>query len=556
MQRKKLYTFGTALLVVGMLLGLQIGSAVSGDTTFQALQKLQNAFQIISQTYVDPVDSAELAEGAIEGMLKDLDPHSVYISAERMRAVNEDFNASFEGIGIAYELISGPEGRDTLAVLNVISGGPSDQVGLLSGDRIVAIDDSSAIGFENEDVQKALKGPRGTQVKVAVRRPGLPTPLTFTITRDRIPLNTVEAAYMIDERTGYIKLDRFARTTYAEVNEALRTLKARGMERLIFDLRGNAGGFMDMAIRVSDEFLKEGQTIVSARSRHVEFNQDSRAEPGGQFEDRPVIVLVDEHSASASEIVAGALQDHDRALIVGRRTFGKGLVQKQYTLNDGSAIRVTISRYYTPSGRLIQTAYEEGHKEDYYAAKQKLVRQDASLSVKDILASVPDSLKYKTDGGRIVIGGGGILPDYFVYPDSLSPFVQAVLAQGADRSFAREWLDQHGADFHARYDGQFERFRRAFDVDAAMMQAFLAHVGQRGVKLVDGPSDPEKSVFSRAAFEADRALLATVIKGRIAARAFGSEAWYPVYHQSDRMLQEAMKLWQPATDLVAAYQQR
>ena len=384
MRSKKIITWGGVLLAVGLLLGMQIGTAISGDDNYESLRKLEKAFTVITDRYVEDVDSSELTESAIQGMLRDLDPHSVYIDAEQMRKVNEDFNASFDGIGIQYEFIEGPEGLDTVTVLNPLPGGPSDEAGLLSGDRIVAVDDSSAVGFSQQDVARTLKGPRGTKVDVTVKRPGYAELLEFTITRDEIPLWTIDASYMIDARTGYIRLDRFARTTYGEFMEAMRELKGQGMERLVLDLRDNAGGFMDMAIRISDEFLDEDEVIVSARSRHTEYNQESRATDGGSFEGGGVIVLVNEHSASASEIVAGALQDHDRALVVGRRTFGKGLVQKQFALRDGSVLRMTISRFYTPSGRLIQTPYEDGSREGYYETKRERFKEDRTLSMDEI----------------------------------------------------------------------------------------------------------------------------------------------------------------------------
>ena len=553
MRRNKLVWYGTGLLVLGVLLGMQLSSAVSGDNTYQALRKLEQAFLTIGEQYVDKVDTAELAEGAIAGMLQDLDPHSVYIGAERMQGVNEDFNAAFEGIGISYEIIEGPEDQDTVAVSGVLPGGPSEDVGLLTGDRLIAVDDSSAIGYTHADVRKNLKGPRGSKVKITVERPGHAQPLDFVITRDKIPIYTVEAAYMVDDKTGFIKLNRFARTTHSEVAEALEKLKDQGMKRLVFDLRGNQGGFMDMAIRVADEFLGKGAAVVSARGRDADDNETYRAGKGGLFEKRPVILLVDGQSASASEIVAGALQDHDRALVVGRRTFGKGLVQKQFGLDDGSALRVTVARFYTPSGRLIQTSYEGGTREDYIRAKRDRRAQDRTLSVNEILGQVPDSLQYTTDGGRVVIGGGGILPDYIVQ-DSLSGLVQAILAQRIENAFVRSWLDQNGGALHAAWDDNRDAFFRDFEVDPAMFQAFLDFAAERDVRVVDQKTEKadtsdQAQVFTRAEAEADRPLLEVLIKGRLATRLYDRTAWYPVYHQIDPVFKEAMKLWDPAEDL-------
>ncbi|MFQ5572083.1 MAG: S41 family peptidase, partial [Rhodothermales bacterium] len=438
--QKKLITLGAVVLIAGVLLGLQIGSIASSTDTYEALKKLERAFLVMNERYVEEVDSAVLAESALQGMMDKLDPHSVYINARRMRAVAEDFGGAFEGIGISFEFVPGIDGKDTVTVLSVIPGGPSEEVGLMSGDRIVAVDGQSAVGFESEDVQRTLKGPRGTKVDVTLKRPGYRDLIDVTIIRDRIPIYSVDVAYMVDDRTGLIKVNRFARTTYSEFLSALKELKKEGMERLILDLRWNAGGYMDMAVRMADEFLVDDQLIVSQRGRADETTQEFRARPRGVFEEQPLIVLVNGSSASASEIVAGALQDHDRAIIVGKQTFGKGLVQQQYELRDGSAVRVTVSHFYTPAGRLIQTPYVMGDREDYYRLKQEMHDQTAMLSLEELLIQIPDSLKYETDHGRTVIGGGGILPDYLI-EDSTSAFVQTIFSKNIDRMFVRSWLD-------------------------------------------------------------------------------------------------------------------
>ena len=547
--------FGVGLLIVGVLLGMQIGAAISGDKTYESMEKVKRAFAIVNQRYVDDVDPEELAEEAIEGMLDELDPHSIYIDAERMRDVTEDFNASFEGIGISYEFIEGREGQDTLAVLSTIPGGPSEKVGLWSGDRIIAVDDSSAIGFEQRDVERKLKGKRGTRVDVTVVRPGYEELLEFTITRDKIDLHTLDVAYMLDEQTGYIKLQRFARTTYTEFVDAAKELKDAGMERLVLDLRNNTGGFMDMAIRVSDEFISGNKLIVSSKSRHPDFSSENRARVKGMLEDTPVIVLVNEQSASASEIVAGALQDHDRGLIVGRRTFGKGLVQKQFPFKDGSVLRMTISRYYTPSGRFIQTPYDSGDKEDYYKSKVEMRESERSLDAKEIMDQIPDSLKYKTMAGRTVIGGGGILPDFIIKRDSISMFVQAVLGKQHDTEFVRQWINENSESFHATWENRQDDFFREFEIDAATMNAFEAFLDDQGIHIVASSEAPESTkeekYFTRSEVEAERAWMQNLLKARIATRMFGSSAWYPVRRHFDHTLNEAMNLWNSAEDLVA-----
>lgn len=561
MRGRKLFTVGALVLVAGVLLGMEIGPWVKSDDKAQALRKLENAFWAINERYVEEVDSAELVESAIEGMLDRLDPHSVYIDAERMQRVEEDFSGGFEGIGISFEFVNGIEGADTVTVLSVIPGGPSEEAGLMSGDRIVAVDDESAIGFETDDVQRTLKGPRGTHVDVTIHRPGYPEPLHFNITRDRIPLYSVDAAYMVDDQTGYIKVNRFARTTYGEFVQALNLLREQGMQRLMLDLRGNAGGYMEMAVRMSDEFLHDGDLIVSQKGRLSDTNQEFTARPRGKFETQPVIVLVDESSASASEIVAGALQDHDRALIVGRRTFGKGLVQQQLGLTDGSALRVTISRYYTPSGRLIQTPYENGDREEYYVHKRELFDETAALDVKDILEQVPDSLKYVTEHGRTVIGGGGILPDYIVDIDTATAFVQVVLGKNLDNIFIRQWLDTHGEAMRQQWGDRRDAFLRDYTISEAMYQDFLAFADQQGLDFVetDGtlptPADDDEArmVFSQSEVEADRAFVETRLKARLAVRLYDYAAWYPVIRRIDQTFEEAMGRWDEAAALSDTY---
>ncbi len=582
MQRGKWlwYLFLVPVLGIGLLVG------VAGDNTYQQLRKLEEAYSYITKKYVDPVNPAKLVEDAIEGMLEELDPHSVYISAKEMKRVRENFNASFEGIGIYFEIV-----EDTIVVLMPITGGPSEKVGLQAGDRIIAINDSSAIGFTNEDVQKHLKGPKGTKVKVTVVRHGFKKPLEFVITRDRIPIYTVDAAYMVDDQTGYIKINRFARTTYAEFVKAVTALKGQGMQRLMLDLRDNPGGYMEMAIRISDEFLPEGARIVYTKSRHPEMNQTFTATGGGLMEEAPVIVLVNERSASASEIVSGALQDHDRALIVGRHTFGKGLVQQQFPLSDGSVLQMTISRYYTPSGRLIQTPYTGGDREAYFKKKQELfskLNRWVVVDTKEMLKHVPDSLKFRTDHGRVVIGGGGIWPDYIVPADTLSRVAQVVIQKNLDDMFSRWWLDHEGATLKEAWTP--ERFVREFTVTDELLDAFWRFASRHGVRVeetlpdVGMDEDRLREVFAsldleesawpafRRFVEAHRTsvpddkqsdeiilswqevqeardVVATRIKAHLARKTWGISWWFPVIHHIDRTFQEAMRLWPSAEAL-------
>ncbi len=530
-----------------MLAGVQLGSVMFDNDIAKSLKKMEDAFVLVAQRYVEDVDHEGMAEDAIQGMLKSLDPHSIYIDAERMRRENEQFDATFEGIGISYDLIEGGEGQDTIAVVSVIPGGPSSRVGLSTSDRIVAVDGRSAIGFTDEDVRGNLKGPRGSDVTVTIRRPGEAELLNFEITRDRVPIVTLDIAYMLDGDTGYIKLNRFARTTHAEFRGALRDLKGKGMERLVLDLRGNGGGYMSMAVRVSDEMLSEGQVIVSQKGRTRDANETFRASDGGLWEDGPVIVLVDPNSASASEIVAGALQDHDRALIVGRRTFGKGLVQNQFLLNDGSSLRVTVARYYTPSGRLIQTAYENGDRSVYLEEKRAQQRHDATLAMADLLDEVPDSLKFRTDGGRTVVAGGGILPDYIVRVDTLDAFTQALLRGGHERKFVRRWLDLNGTRTKEEYPDVWT-FSDSFEFGHEDLKDLYEFVGTLDIVVSDEGGD---GVFAPA--DIDETSLSALIKGRLARRLYDQSGWYPAYHPVDVTLNTALGFWGQAEELADLY---
>lgn len=541
----------TAALVLGVLLGARIAPVISGDNTFEQLRKFEAAFSLIKRNYVEDIDSARLIEGAITGMLEQLDPHSVYIDAARMRSVRESFEGSFEGIGVEFNLLPGPNGRDTIIVMSVIPGGPSDRVGILAGDRIVAIDDSSAIGFKQEDVIRTLRGPKGTKVKVTVRRPGLSRLLEFVIERDRIPIFTLDAAYMLDGQTGYIRINRFARTTHQEFVEALRELKAQGMQRLILDLRDNAGGYLDQAVEVADELLPAGRRIVYTRGRLRQFEQEFVSRGGGFYESGPLIVLVNENSASASEIVAGAVQDWDRGLIVGRRTFGKGLVQQQYELPDGSAIRVTISRYYTPVGRLIQRPYQNG-KQAYY--EEIYHRGNALLDVKSFAEHVPDSLKFKTPRGRLVYGGGGILPDYVVPQDTARPLVQADVRNSLSYEAARRIVDEEGGELRRQFERDLKAFIERFQIGERELRIYRQVAAEKGIQIgavADAAPDSGRTRFTEAEFQEALPLIRTRLKAFIARQLWGVKAWYPVIRSLDRDLNEAMRLWDQARALAS-----
>lgn len=551
--RSKTWVVAIVAAVV-VVTGVQVDGFLSDRSAATALQRIEDVFMLINRRYVEKTDPNEIAQFAIDGMLENLDPHSVFFDAETLKGENESFDAAFEGIGISFELLPGEEGADTLSVLNVIPGGPSEDVGLRSGDRIMQVDGKSTVGFTNEDVRRHLKGPRGTEVSLMIQRPGVEELLEFDIIRDKIPLHTLDAAYMMEGNTGYIRLNRFARTTYNEFMASLRTLKAQGMERLVLDLRGNRGGYMQMAVRISGEFLKEGQLVVSQDGYTEDSKEAFYASGNGLWEEGPVMVLVDGASASASEIVAGALQDHDRGLIVGQRTFGKGLVQKQYTLRDGSALRLTVARYFTPSGRLIQTDYEDGDRTDYYSSKADLKMSDGTQTAAELLADVPDSLRFQTAAGRTVIAGGGVIPDYIVPPDSLSPLIRAVLGRSLENQFIRTWVDVYGASLRERWGDDPDRFINGFEVDDDMMDAFRSFAADKGVQMGDDLTvEDAAATFSDSEVADEDTLLRALLKGRLATRVYERSAWYPVWRHVDHSLVESQKLWPFAGELADLY---
>ena len=534
------------ILGIGLVLGMNLEAALStNNDTYEQLQKLENAFIIIQRQYVDEADPKKLVERAVNGMLEELDPHSVYISPEEIEDIQESYKGSFGGIGVLFEVID-----DTIRVVQTISEGPSSDVGILAGDRIITINDSSSIGFNSTQVQENLKGKPGTKVRVTVKRPRVQEPLHFTITRDKIPLFTIDASYMVDDVTGYVRIDRFAMTTYREFKEHTDNLRSQGMERLIIDLRYNGGGIMEAAEKIADELIKGNKTIVYTKGRNHQFDKIVRSTDGGTLEDYPVIVLVNEFSASASEIVAGALQDHDRALIAGRRTFGKGLVQSQFQLPDKSVLQMTISRYYTPSGRLIQTPYEGGDLEKYY--DHKSLKETTSFSKSEYVENIPDSLRFYTANKRIVYGGGGILPDYIIPIDTLaSEAASAVLGSSLDQQFAREWFETHEQEFRDEWSERKDEFVETFEISTEIWDAFWAFNEKMGITVTTDESnvDPDADVYLLADVESQRETYEVRLKALIARQLYGRGIWQPIINSIDMEINEAMKLWSSAEEL-------
>jgi len=536
MKRTTYFLAGISLLVLGGLVGQWMHRPSPTPSQSKALATLESAYEVIRTSYVERVPPDSLAASAVTGMTEALDPFSVYLSSQRMKQVRETFRGSFEGIGVSYELISGPGGQDTIGVVSVVPQGPSAEAGLRPGDRIVQVAGTSAVGWSHQKIQKRLKGPRGSTVPVTLRRPAAADRIQATITRDTVPLETVQAAYMMEGGTGYIRLGRFAETTHEEVSSSLKSLKEKGMERLIFDLRGNGGGLMSMAEKVADEFLVDGQTIVTAQSRHAEYGGARAATDEGLFEDKPVVVLVDEHSASASEIVAGALQDHDRALIVGRHTFGKGLVQRQFSLGDGSVLRLTVARFYTPSGRLLQRTGERGR--DSVVTDRSTPRRDSS--------NVPDSLIYRTDAGRTVIGGGGIHPDRTVPTPTYTSFRDTAETRGLLRSFARSWIDARDDSLRTQWSGRPDAFANMFSLPRSVYPAFVNYAEANGVGRRGVVNDTSTVAVTPAEIQRARADIESVIAAYVGQRLFGPSMRLRLLNQADPILDTVRASWPAA----------
>ena len=478
------------LLAVGVVLGLLLGQFLGRTSAESQLRgmlnrislpdnKLSYTLSLIEHQYVDSVSLDSLAEHVIPLLVEELDPHSVYIPASEMQAVNEPLEGEFDGIGVVFNMAT-----DTVIVLNVIHGGPSDKAGVKAGDRIVRIDDSLVAGrkIPQDLVVRRLRGPRGTQVRLALQRQGIADEVEVTVTRDVIPMKSIEAAFLIAPGIGYVKLSQFARTAHAELVQALRRLRDEGMTGLIFDLRGNTGGYLDQAIRIADEFLPEGQLIVYTEDRnHKQLREYSS---GGGSTDLKLAVLIDEGSASSSEILAGAVQDNDRGTIIGRRSFGKGLVQQQIPYNDGSALRLTTARYYTPTGRSIQKPYTNGDGESYEMDLWNRYEHNELFSADSIRFA--DSLRFTTPKGRTVYGGGGIMPDIFVPVDTtdLSPYFIQVSGRNILYRYTIEYADRHRERLEAVRT--LPELQAALDGDRTLVEDFIRYAARKGVAPVRG----------------------------------------------------------------------
>jgi carboxyl-terminal processing protease len=517
-----------AVVLVSMIAGSMLNNLISSDNIYEQISKFKDVISITEKYYVENVDTQKLTESAINGLLNDLDPHSIYIPASQLQRVNEEFQGSFEGVGIEYQVLN-----DTLLVVSPISGGPSEAVGIQAGDKIVAINDSSAIGITQLGVQQKLRGPKGTRVAVRVLRAGIDELLSFEITRDKIPLYTVDASFMVDDRTGYINVTRFAATTHSEFLDALLKLKKQGMTRLVVDLRGNAGGYLEQAFKVADELLPAGKRIVYTKGRRPEFDEEYDATGTGSFERGSLVVLVSNGSASASEIVAGAIQDWDRGLVVGESTFGKGLVQRQFDLKDGSAFRLTTARYYTPSGRLIQRPYANEDRTEYQRAAFNRDEEEGDNLRHQV---EKDSLrpKYKTSGGRVVYGGGGITPDYIVKGDRLNEYTVQLRSKLVFLEYADRYLDNHSASLKERFGNDSERFATEFSVSQEMLDGLLSVAAKKGIQ------------FKKDQYDQDVKYIKAFTRAVIAKNLWGNEGAARVMLREDKQFQTGMEMFPEA----------
>ena len=451
------------------------------DIDVNQLRKLQMVHVAVTELYVDTVNQGKLTEAGIRGILNSLDPHSSYSDAKATKAINEPLQGNFEGIGVQFNML-----EDTLVVIQTIRKGPSEKVGILAGDRIVKVNDQIIAGvkMERDSIMRVLRGPKGTVVKLGIIRRGVPDMIWFNVTRDKIPMNTLDAAYIIRPGVGYIHLDRFGATSGAEVKEAIEKLKGQGMKDLIFDLESNGGGYLGAAVEVANQFLNAGDLIVYTEGRATPKEQ-LKAEGGGLFRKGKLIVLVDEFTASAAEIVSGAVQDYDRGTIVGRRTFGKGLVQRPIPLLDGSMIRLTVAHYYTPSGRCIQKPYTKGRKSEYEEDFENRFKHGELISIDSIRL---DSTKvYHTlNKRRPVYGGGGIMPDVFVPLDTTTytKYYMALRRGNYINDQSLRYIDRHRADLKAKYK-DIKAFIKNYEVPAELTDTIVAVAGRKGVKPKD-----------------------------------------------------------------------
>ena len=511
------------LIAFALVLGIFIGSKFASKSTIDLDRKINNILGIVADEYVESVNMDSLVELAIPDIIAQLDPHSVYISAKDYEQANEELNGNFCGIGISFQVM-----EDTINVIEVIPGGPSEKVGIANGDKIISVDGKNFTGEKINPnlVKEQLRGPKNSVVKLGVKRATSAKTLYFTVTRGDIPIKSVDAAYMIDKNTGYVKVNQFGRNTYDEFVAALSVLKNEGAKRYIVDLRGNGGGYMEIAVAMANEFLPKDNLIVSTKGRYKKNDTSVYSDGNGSYQDAEIVVLINEFSASASEIFAGAMQDNDRGLVIGARSFGKGLVQREFKLSDNSAIRLTIARYYTPTGRCIQKDYKLGQA----AYERELINRfnNGELDYRDSI-KVDKSKMYKTPHGRIVYGGGGIIPDIFVPRDTVgfTSYYYAVVNAGLIQNYVLKYVTAYKAKFKNVKD--YKDVIRLLDDNTQLLNDFVNFAAKHDV--------PARWYY----INQSRDLLLNDLKAFVARDLLGQKAFYPIYNRNDKTIEAALK---------------
>jgi carboxyl-terminal processing protease len=520
------------LFTLGIILGVEIQKAFSVDNLQEGVLKLKDVLTYTDKYYVEKVDNTKLVNDAINGMLNDLDPHSVYIPPKEQENVQETLRGDFDGIGIEYQMIN-----DTITVVSAIAGGPSEALGIKPRDQIIEIEGKSAIGFTNDQVRNSLRGKAGTKVSVTIKRYGVKSPIHYDITRNKIPLYSVVAHFLYDSKTGYVKVSRFSETTFDELSNALKDLKAKGMQQLILDLRGNPGGYLEQAVKMSDLFISGKKKIVYTKGRKSNFDEEYYSSETSAYENVPLIILVNSGSASASEIVSGAVQDWDRGLIVGETTFGKGLVQRSFVLPDNSVLRLTVSKYYTPSGRSIQRDYKDLKNIDEYYEEAGDQKAKEGNNLEHTAEKDSTKAVYKTHSGRIVYGGGGITPDYIIKSGKLTAFTTELLKNNLFYPFMLHYLDTHSNRIKTEYGNDLNKFLSDFSLSSKDLDQFINFVKSKGVKFI-----PDE-------YARDQDYIISRLKAQVARNFWGEEGWFSEMLTSDTQFQKAVTLFHEAKEL-------
>ncbi len=539
------------VLIVGMQLGYRLFQGLNGGSpmtaygpTASSLPLIDEVYGYIDAKYVDTINTDKIAKDVIKETLKNLDPHSYFIDVKELKRVNEELQGNFDGIGVEFSIV-----KDTITVVTPIAGGPSEALGIRSGDKVISIEDTivAGVGITNRDVMAKLRGKKGTKVRVGVQRKGISDLIDYTITRDKIPLFSVDAGYMMDEDVGYIKINRFSATTYNEFNDALIRLLEGGMQDLILDLRQNPGGYLTAATTIADDFLGGSKLLVYTEGRNY-LRKEYKSRRRGLFEEGKLVVLIDQGSASASEILAGAVQDWDRGTIIGRRSFGKGLVQEQYNLRDGSAMRLTVARYYTPLGRCIQKPYEEG-VEDYQKEIYERIDQ-GELYVEDSI-KVADSIQYITPAGKVLYGGGGIMPDHFIPLDTTN--ISSFLSRA--RSYISPFAYNLYGENQAKYDqmkDDFESYKRNYQISDQIYDQFRDYIEEQDLKLKDSATEDEKEALKKleindAMLQKAKPEFKNYIKSYLAKQIWNYQGFYPIINETDNDIQNAYEFIRSGT---------